>query len=106
MHIVIIGGSLNAIAAAAHLRRESEKIRITVIDKSSEISSATCGIPSFLQGSITDIKELNAASPQLLQQVFNIRLLLNTDIIQINSAVHTIRLSNSKRLSYDKIIFV
>lgn len=105
MHIVIIGGSLNAIAAAAHLRRENEKIRITVIDKSSEISSATCGIPSFLQGSITDISELVAASPKLLQQVFNINLLLNTDILQINFKIHTIRLNNGKRLNYDKIIF-
>jgi len=105
MHIVIIGGSLNAITAAAHLRRESEKNRITIIAKSTELGNAVCGIPDFLQGNITDINDLKAASPQLLQKVFNLELLLDIDILQINSKIKILHLSNKRKLPYDKLIF-
>lgn len=105
MHIVIIGGSLNAITAAAHLRRENEKIRITIIDKSSTMSSATCGIPDFLQGKISNTDDLSASSPKLLHQVFNINLLLNVDVLHINPNIKLIHLNNGKKLAYDKLIF-
>ncbi len=105
MHIVIIGGSLNAITAAAHLRRESEKNRITLIAKSAELGNAACGIPDFLQGAVTDISDLKAASPQLLQKVFNLELLLDIDILQINSKIKILHLSNKRKLPYDKLIF-
>ncbi len=105
MHIVIIGGSINAITAAAHMRRENEKIRITIIDKSSTMSSAICGIPDFLQGKISDTNDLLSASPKLLHQVFNINLLLNIDVLHINHDIKLIHLSNGKKLSYDKLIF-
>ena len=84
MHIVIIGGSVNAVTLAAHIRREDEKSRLTILEKSAEIGIASCGIPSFLQGSITNLKDLNIAPPQLLQQVFNLNLLLNTEVISID----------------------
>lgn len=105
MHIVIIGSSINAITAAAHIRREDEKSRITIIDKSSEIGTAFCGIQLFLKGNITDIKDLNAASPQLLQQVFNLNILLNTDILSIDTKLQKLRLNNGRTISYDRLLF-
>lgn len=105
MHIVIIGESINAVTAAAHLRRENEKNRITIINPSTEIGPALCGIPSFLQGLIPDINDLIVASPRLLYKVFNVNLLMPATISKINPELHTIHLSNGKKMLYDKIIF-
>ena len=105
MHIVIIGGSVNAVTLAAHIRREDEKSRLTILEKSAEIGIASCGIPSFLQGSITNLKDLNIAPPQLLQQVFNLNLLLNTEVISIDHKNRKLQLNNQRYLNYDRLVF-
>lgn len=105
MHIVIIGNSVNAVTAAAHLRRHSEKNHITIIDASPNMEVATCGLNSFLKGDISQLDELSIASPQILQDIFHIRLLLNTEILQIDTNKQILYLRNNQKISYDKLLF-
>ena len=105
MHIVIIGNSVNAVTAAAHMRRHNEKNHITIIDASSGIEVATCGFNSFLKGEISQLDELSIASPKILQDIFHIRLLLNTEILQIDTNKQILHLTNNKKISYDKLLF-
>ena len=54
MKIVIIGGGAGGASVAARVRRLDEFAEIILIDKSSSISQATCGIPYHVGEVIKD----------------------------------------------------
>ena len=58
MHIVIIGATPYGISAAAHLRRQNDNIRITILEESTTINSVSCGFSLFLQGEFNDIDRI------------------------------------------------
>ncbi len=105
MHIVIIGGTLNGISAALHIRRRNHKTRITILEKSKELGTASCGIAMFLQGRITETEDLQAASPHLLHNIFNINIKLSCNITQIDTANKKIYSEHNPAITYDKLIF-
>lgn len=105
MHIVIIGGDATAVKAALCLRRQNNQISITILEKSAELSAATCALPLFLQGDVAKTDDLQIASPQLLHNVFNIKVKLSCTISKIDTFNKIIYLTDSHTLKYDKLIF-
>lgn len=57
MKVVIIGGGTAGISTATHLRRKDENVRIVVLEKSDEFAVATCGLPYYLSGAVTELDE-------------------------------------------------
>ena len=104
MHIVIIGATPYGISAAAHLRRQNDNIRITILEESTTINSVSCGFSLFLQGEFNDIDDISVASPSLLKKIFNIDVKTNIKISQIDYKSQTIYLENKQHLNYTKLI--
>lgn len=60
MKVVIIGGGTAGISTTTHLRRKDENARIVVLEKSDEFAVATCGLPYYLSGAVTELDDLKA----------------------------------------------
>ena len=54
MKVIIIGGGAAGASCAARLRRLDEKAQITIIEKTSEVSIANCGLPYYISGVINE----------------------------------------------------
>ena len=52
MHLVVIGGTAAGMSCAARARRLDENADITVLEKTDHVSSASCGLPYHLSGTI------------------------------------------------------
>lgn len=62
--LVIIGGVAGGLTAAAWARRQSDALRITVIEKGEEISYSECGMPYAFSGQVRSLDALVRYRPQ------------------------------------------
>lgn len=109
MKIVIVGGVAGGASAAARARRLSEEAEIILIERSSYISFANCGLPYYIGDQIKQREKLIVTTPKRLQERFRIDVKTDTEAISINRSSKTLKLLN--RLtneiieeSYDKLI--
>lgn len=130
MQVCIIGGVAGGATAAARLRRLSEKLDITIIERGEFISFANCGLPYHISDTISNREQLILQSPAEFAQKFNLQVLTQHEVIKINrlekkllvkdlssnpsvssSSVSSSSVSNSisdsliKEIKYDKLIF-
>ncbi|SDB42694.1 Pyridine nucleotide-disulphide oxidoreductase [Desulfonatronum thiosulfatophilum] len=62
MHVVIIGAVALGPKAACRLKRLAPDARVTMIDQGARVSYGGCGIPYYVSGDISDVKELQSTS--------------------------------------------
>jgi len=105
--IVVVGGVAAGATAAAKARRTDENAEITLIEKGEYISYANCGIPYHLGGVIPQRDKLLLHTPESFGQRFNVKVLVNTEAVQIDTARKQIKtLSHGKPdyIDYDRLI--
>jgi NADPH-dependent 2,4-dienoyl-CoA reductase/sulfur reductase-like enzyme/rhodanese-related sulfurtransferase len=106
--VVIIGGNAAGMSCATRLRRLDEKAKITIVEKGPVISFGTCGIPYVLGQVIQVPSQLNVQSPAKMQQWFNLDILINTELLEIDRGSETVRIRDSsgtpRQLHYDKLV--
>lgn len=109
MKIVIVGGVAGGASAAARARRLSEESEIILIERSSYISFANCGLPYYVGDQIKQREKLIVTTPQRLRERFRIDVRTDTNAVSINRSAKSLQLHN--RLtneyyeeSYDKLI--
>ena len=84
MKVVIIGGGACGASAAARLRRLDEAAEIIILERTSEISIANCGLPYYTSNVISDRKDMIVSSPEKFKNWFNIDVRLNSEVISVN----------------------
>ena len=84
MDIVIIGGVAAGMSAAARLRRLDETARITVVERSGNISFANCGLPYHVGGVIEQRSALLLQTPEAMKARFDIDVLVRTEATAID----------------------
>ncbi|HAV20205.1 MAG TPA: hypothetical protein DCX17_04200 [Firmicutes bacterium] len=84
MKIIIIGGVAGGASAAARLRRLDEKIEIVMYEKSPYISYANCGLPYYIGGVIKERQQLIVQSPQQFEKLFNVRVKIDHEVVEIH----------------------
>lgn len=104
MKILIVGGGASGASCAARLRRLNEDAEITIIEKTSEVSIANCGLPYYISGVISERDEILVSTPEKFKSWFNINVLLNTEAVKINRELKTLFLNTGKELAYDKLV--
>ena len=104
MKIVVIGGGAGGSSFAARMRRLDEKAEIIILEQTSETSIASCGLPYFIGGVITDRKNMQVASPDLFKQLFNIEVRLNSKVTKIDPQNKIVTINNEHTIPYDKLI--
>lgn len=104
MNIVIIGGGAAGASCAARLRRLNEKAKITILEQTSEISIANCGLPYYVSGVISDRANILVSSVQKFNTWFNVNVHLNTKVEKINTCEKFVLTENKKKFEYDYLV--
>ena len=104
MHIVIVGGGAGGLSCAARLRRLDNSARITVLEKTNEVSVASCGLPYYISGIIADRANMQVASAAMLKKVFDIDVRLCCSVKNIDPQNKIVILQDNAELSYDKLV--
>jgi len=82
--IVIVGGVAGGASAAARARRTNEQARITVVERAAHASFATCGLPYYVGGEISDRERLLVAKPERFRDWLDVELLTGHEAMSID----------------------
>lgn len=109
MKVIIIGGSAGGASVAARLRRLNESAEICIIEKSSTISFATCGIPYYMGGVISDRDRLNVIEEGEFSELLNVEVRTNCEVLAIDRSRKQILVRDNRNGSlyethYDKLV--
>lgn len=113
--VVVIGGSAAGPKAASRARRLDENADITIIQKSPDLSMASCGYPYYIGGFFDDRSQL-LCSPAGVVRDTNFFWKAKRIVTKVNSEVTSINRADKKvsfrnlltgeagELEYDKLI--
>ena len=109
MKVVIIGGVAGGATAAARLRRLDENAEIVLLERSSYISYANCGLPYYVGGVIQDREALTLQTPERFRARFNIDVRVRHEAVALHPERRTVtvrRLEDGGEYeeSYDKLL--
>ena len=104
LNVIIIGGGACGASAAARIRRLNEKAKITILEKTDEISIANCGLPYYTSDIIVSRDMMFVSSPVKFKNWFNIDVRLNSEVVNINTVAKIVTLKSGEELSYDKLV--
>ncbi len=108
MGLVIIGGTAAGMSCAARARRLDESCEITVLEQTAHVSSASCGLPYYLSGTIAQRSSLEVETAQSLKAALNIQVLTGmraTGFDHLRRQVHAIDASGqSHDFPYDDLV--
>jgi len=109
MKIVIVGGVAGGMSAATRLRRLNESAEIIVLERSSYVSYANCGLPYFVGGVIEEESTLLLESPTTLYDRFRLDVRVRSEAMSIDRDARRVLVKDwvsgsQYELSYDKLI--
>lgn len=90
MKIVIIGGVAGGASAAARARRLDEHAEIILLQSGPDVSFASCGMPYFIGGEITNRAEMAVQTPTSLRDRLNLDVRVNTRVIKIDTVAQKV----------------
>jgi NADPH-dependent 2,4-dienoyl-CoA reductase/sulfur reductase-like enzyme/rhodanese-related sulfurtransferase len=107
--VVIVGGVAGGMSVATRLRRLDESAQITVLERSSHVSYANCGLPYFVGGVIEDEDDLLLQTPERLHERFRLDVHVDSEAVHVDVAAHevTVRSTESgavRTLPYDTLV--
>ena len=108
-HVVIVGGVAGGMSSATRLRRLDPDASIIVLERSSYVSYANCGLHYHIGGVISKKQDLLLQSAESLNMRFNldVRILSEVTDIDVQAKKVTVEdLRNSRKylLQYDQLI--
>lgn len=109
MKVLVIGGIAGGPSFATRLRRINENAEIILFERGSAISVASCALPYYLGGLITDRSAVIERTPAILKQKNNIDVRLYHEVASIDPSQKLVHVTNlqtgqSSTESYDKLV--
>lgn len=109
MKIVIIGGVAGGASAAARARRHDESAEIILLQSGPDVSYASCGMPYFIGGEITDRRAMAVQTPATLDAKLKIDVRVNVRVNKIGIKGKSITAKNESTgaefsETYDELI--
>ncbi len=113
--VVIIGGVALGPKAACRLKRLEPDTEVLIIDQDEYISYGGCGIPYFISGDISDVRELMSTSfhmertPRFFERAKDVRVRILTRALSIDRKNKTVRVKDlgtgaEEDIGYDKLV--
>ena len=113
--IIIIGANAAGAKAAARARRMDPRAEIVLIDKGAFISYGACGIPYYVSGTVTELKELMSTpfgverGSSFFRKFKGVEILTGTTAVGIDRTAKAVTLHDresgqSSTVRYDKLI--
>lgn len=114
--VVVIGAVALGPKAACRFKRLEPESHVTMIDQAPRISYGGCGIPYYISGEISNVKDLQSTpyhivrDPEFFRTNKGVEALINTRATAIDRAAHTVDIENvltgeRQTLPYDKLVF-
>ena len=107
MHrIVVIGGGTAGTTAAFYARRTRRDCEIIVVERERYPMYSRCGLPFAISGEVP-AESLVEFPPDLYERTMKVKLLLNTEVVEVDPSSKKVVLSadgRMKELSFDKLI--
>jgi NADPH-dependent 2,4-dienoyl-CoA reductase/sulfur reductase-like enzyme len=109
MRLVIVGGVAGGASAAARARRLDENAEIILLQSGPDVSYASCGMPYYIGGEISDRKQMAVQTPTSLHDRLNLDVRVNTRVIQIDTEGQKVVARNEKtqetyEVTYDQLV--
>ena len=104
MRVIIIGGGAAGASCATRLRRLNEEVEIIILERINEVSIANCGLPYYISDVIPNRDDILVSTPQKFKSWFDIDVLLNTEVVEINKEEKFVITSYNEKLSYDYLV--
>ena len=104
MRVIIIGGGAAGASCATRLRRLNEDAEIIILERTSEVSIANCGLPYYISDVIPNRDSILVSTPQKFKSWFNIDVRLETEVVEINKEEKFVLTSSNEKLSYDYLV--
>ena len=104
MRIIIIGGGAAGASCATRLRRLNENAEIIILERTSEVSIANCGLPYYISDVIPNRDSILVSTPQKFKSWFNIDVRLETEVVEINEEEKFVLTNSNEKLSYDYLV--
>jgi NADPH-dependent 2,4-dienoyl-CoA reductase/sulfur reductase-like enzyme len=105
--LLVIGGVAAGLAAAMQARRLAPGLRITVLEKTADISYGACGLPYVVSGLIPALEHLVIHTPEYFRVQHDIDVQLHTEALEILPARSVVRVNaNGERreMSFDGLV--
>jgi len=90
MKVVIIGGVAGGASCAARLRRLDEHADIVVLQRDHDVSYASCGMPYYIGGEITDRNKMAVQTPESLRERLNLDVRVSTTVTGIDTTANKV----------------
>lgn len=104
MRVIIIGGGAAGASCATRLRRLNEDAEIIILERTSEVSIANCGLPYYISDVIPNRDSILVSTPQKFKSWFNIDVRLETEVVEINKEEKFVLTNSNENLSYDYLV--
>ncbi len=109
MKVIVIGGIAGGASFATRFRRLNEQNEILILERGEHISIASCALPYYLGGVITDRNALIERTPAILKQNNNIDVRVRHEVTAIDPARHRLSVKNldsgeQYEETYDKLV--
>jgi NADPH-dependent 2,4-dienoyl-CoA reductase/sulfur reductase-like enzyme/rhodanese-related sulfurtransferase len=113
--VLIIGAVALGPKVACRVKRLRPDFEVILVDQQEEISYGGCGIPYFISGDISDIKELMSTSfhmvrtPEFFAEAKDVRVLTRTRALAMDRASKQVQVKHldsgeAKQLPYDRLV--
>lgn len=109
MKVVVIGGVAGGPSFATRFRRLNEAHEIIIYERGENISYASCALPYYLGGVITDRDSLIERTPEILKTKNNIDVFTKHEVTAIDPStkrltVKDLSTNEEIKTDYDKLI--
>lgn len=113
--VVIIGAVALGPKVACRLKRLQPEADVLLVDQDEYISYGGCGMPYFISGDVSDVRELMSTSfhmlrsPQFFEDTKDVRVRIRTKAISIDRANQTVKLQDlptgrEEDVPYDQLV--
>jgi NADPH-dependent 2,4-dienoyl-CoA reductase/sulfur reductase-like enzyme len=105
--LIIVGGVAAGLAAAMEARRASTELRVTVLERTGDISYGACGLPYVIGGLIDSPARLRIHTPEYFRERHDIEVRLNAEALEIlpaKSVVRVLQDGEEREVSYDSLV--
>jgi NADPH-dependent 2,4-dienoyl-CoA reductase/sulfur reductase-like enzyme/rhodanese-related sulfurtransferase len=113
--VIIIGAVALGPKVACRLKRLSPDTEVIMIDQDEHISYGGCGIPYFISGDISDVRELMSTSfhmertPQFFEDAKDVSVRIRTRALSIDRQAKLVRIQDlitgkEENLAYDQLV--
>ena len=107
--IVVLGGAVAGLAAAARAREQDENARILLVEKGRRVGHASCGLAYHASGEVEDLADLDRERTVLFESIHGIEVATEAEAVEIAPAVRRVELRHSddriEEIEYDALVY-